>query len=180
MKDLPKDIKKKQIEYWSQADNYIYNLYNTKKAAKYLLNQMLDSVLCHTSVKKTSKILEIGCAAGTQIIAMGERGYQNLYGLDLSPEAIDLAENNAKSKNISVSFKVGDAVDMSFFPDNYFDVIFSSGVMEHIPELLRAIKEQYRILSPNGILYVQVPNSYCPWYSTGKALRSALSKKNLF
>ena len=43
------------------------------------------------------------------------------------------------------------------FPDNYFDLILSSHVLEHIEDDKKAMKELYRVLSPDGFAIIQVP-----------------------
>jgi len=43
------------------------------------------------------------------------------------------------------------------FDDNSFDAIFCSHVLEHIPNDRAAMSQMYRVLSPNGIAYIQVP-----------------------
>ncbi|MFT6924206.1 MAG: hypothetical protein ACJA1C_003227 [Crocinitomicaceae bacterium] len=43
------------------------------------------------------------------------------------------------------------------FPDNHFDFILSSHVLEHVPDDMKAMKEFYRVLSPSGFGLIQVP-----------------------
>jgi SAM-dependent methyltransferase len=42
-------------------------------------------------------------------------------------------------------------------PDNTFDVIYASHVLEHIPDDVKAMKELYRICKPSGWAILQVP-----------------------
>jgi len=56
---------------------------------------------------------------------------------------------------------VGDAKDLSRFEAETFDELYASHVVEHfdyIGPLLEALKEWYRILKPEGKLYISVPN----------------------
>lgn len=56
----------------------------------------------------------------------------------------------------------GDASNMSnLFPNETFDIIRSSHVLEHIPQnkTIKTLKEFYRILKPKGIARIIVPNS---------------------
>ena len=50
-----------------------------------------------------------------------------------------------------------DITDMSIYPDNEFDIILCSHVLEHVPEDRKAMKELYRILKPGGWGIVMVP-----------------------
>ena len=43
------------------------------------------------------------------------------------------------------------------FPDNHFDFILSSHVLEHIDDDIKAMKEFHRVLSPDGFAMLQVP-----------------------
>jgi SAM-dependent methyltransferase len=44
------------------------------------------------------------------------------------------------------------------FNDNYFDKIIASHILEHIQNFFPLMKELHRILKPNGILDIYVPN----------------------
>jgi predicted SAM-dependent methyltransferase len=53
------------------------------------------------------------------------------------------------------------ARDLSFFPDQIFERIYASHVVEHFDyngELLATLTEWHRVLVPAGILYVSVPD----------------------
>jgi len=43
------------------------------------------------------------------------------------------------------------------FPNETFDVILCSHVLEHIPNDRQAIHELHRVLRPGGVAYIQVP-----------------------
>jgi predicted SAM-dependent methyltransferase len=56
---------------------------------------------------------------------------------------------------------VGDASDLSAFPDDCFDEIYASHVAEHFDyrdQLLATLKEWRRVLMPGGSLYLSVPD----------------------
>jgi predicted SAM-dependent methyltransferase len=56
---------------------------------------------------------------------------------------------------------LGNANDLSRFPDNCFDVIYASHVLEHFDyrdELAATLKEWNRVLKTPGRLYVSVPD----------------------
>ena len=56
---------------------------------------------------------------------------------------------------------IGDAVDMSRFKDESFDVIYASHILEHFDytgRLQNVLKEWYRVLKADGKLYLSVPD----------------------
>lgn len=48
------------------------------------------------------------------------------------------------------------------FKDSTFDVVISNHVLEHIPDQKLHVREIYRILKKNGLLYLATPNKY--WF----------------
>lgn len=102
-------------------------------------------------VNKDSKILEIGCSGGHLIKLLENKGYKNVYGIDVSKKGINLC----KQKGIKNCF-IMDAVKTRF-KDYTFDLIIASDILEHIEKDDMALLEWSRILKPNGILIVFVP-----------------------
>ncbi len=53
-------------------------------------------------------------------------------------------------------------IDLEKFPypfkKNCFDYIYARGIMEHLKDFLKVLKELHRILKPEGIVYIYVPH----------------------
>lgn len=49
-----------------------------------------------------------------------------------------------------------DVTDIQF-PDGYFDVVYCSHVLEHVPDDRRAIRELLRVVKPGGWAIIMVP-----------------------
>ena len=111
-------------------------------------------------VKKGSKVLDLGCAWGRVGFQMQEAGL-NVFGVDINADAIKKAELLAVETNKiypeQAKFLLVDALDLSNFPDDYFDAAVMIAFMvtqvdpEHRPKIL---KEVCRVLKPNGFLYI--------------------------
>ena len=92
-------------------------------------------------IPKDAKILEVGCNSGNQLLLLQRMGYTNLSGLELQSYALQTAR--ARIRNIS--FEQGSALAIPF-PDDSFDMVFTSAVLIHIaPEdIPRALDEIHR------------------------------------
>lgn len=47
------------------------------------------------------------------------------------------------------------------FPESHFDEIHCYHVLEHVDDLIGTMKELYRIIKPNGVVYIRVPHASC-------------------
>jgi SAM-dependent methyltransferase len=63
------------------------------------------------------------------------------------------AKKNAAARGITnVGFVSGNALDLSQFPDNSFDVVHEHQLLLHVPTPVQAIREMWRVVKPGGIL----------------------------
>jgi predicted SAM-dependent methyltransferase len=83
-----------------------------------------------------AKILDVGCGANK---------YEGAIGLDNNPRtAADV---------------IHDLGDLPYpFPDNEFDLIIASHVVEHVPDLMAFIGELHRIAQPGARIRIATPH----------------------
>ena len=113
------------------------------------------------------RILEAGCGTGRFCLLLGKDfPHAEITGIDISDYAIRIAENAKSQLGIeNVKFEKRDLFSTGY-PDNYFDVVFNEGVIEHFsldgePTYKDAIHEMVRITKKGGKVIVAVPNYYC-------------------
>lgn len=108
-------------------------------------------------IEKNCNILDLGCGYGSFLFFLQSNGYNNVAGLDLSPEEIDICRRYFKSYR----FYQEDIFKFINSTREKFDVIYISHVIEHIKkenlfEFLGGVK---KILKDDGIFIIIVPNS---------------------
>ena len=81
-------------------------------------------------LKPGDKILEIGAATGRYSIALAKMGYE-VTAVDLVPKHVEIMKSKTRRlKNFKCM--VADALDLSQFEDNSFDVVLNFGPMYHL------------------------------------------------
>lgn len=93
------------------------------------------------SLPKDTRMLEVGCNTGMQLAELQSEGFTSLYGIELQ----DYAVQKAKEYTEGINIIQGSAFDIPF-KDNFFDLVFTSGVLIHIApdNLSKVFSEMYR------------------------------------
>lgn len=105
-------------------------------------------------LKKKDKILDVGCGTGRTTFHLFKKGYEQIEGLDLTPEMIVEAKALNKHFQLEVPFQVGDARKLEQESDVFDAVIFSFNGLMSIPasiERNKAIAEINRVLKQGGL-----------------------------
>jgi len=115
----------------------------------------------HLPNDRNSRILEIGCGYGRNVLALNKRGYTNIVGIDISAAQIHYAKQVLNLKNV---YQADAILAIEQFGEAKWDAVLLLDVLEHLEleysvELLRKIKAA---LAHSGTLIVQVPAAMSP------------------
>lgn len=127
-------------------------------AAKYRLESHIPECLDRLDIAGR-RVLEIGLGQGSETEQLIRRGAA-WTGVDLTERAVERTGTRLALRTLPFEdLRQANVLDLPF-PDASFDVVFSHGVLHHVPDILRAQREIRRVLKPDGDLVVML---YARW-----------------
>jgi ubiquinone/menaquinone biosynthesis C-methylase UbiE len=102
-------------------------------------------------------VLEIGCGIATDGFEFARSG-ANYVGVDLTPRAIELAQERFSLFGMPGRCETANAEEKLPFADNTFDHVYSFGVIHHSPAPERIVREIHRVLKKGGTFTVMLYN----------------------
>lgn len=106
-------------------------------------------------VLRGKKMLDIGSGLGGVSLYLAEKHHAILSGVEINPwmieESTKRIPGSLKSKMNYVLMGEGNSLP---FLNASFDIVYSKGVLTHVPDKSKLVKEIFRVLKPNGIFVV--------------------------
>jgi ubiquinone/menaquinone biosynthesis C-methylase UbiE len=113
--------------------------------------------------------LELGAGNGVQSETIAKHSKQ-LICTEIDEKSYSwLGQSLLDRKLANVEYRICDAQDLSQFGDKSFDLIYSSNMLEHIPDLHKCLAECRRVLKDGGIMLHTMPNL---WWKTSTLVLS--------
>ena len=108
------------------------------------------------SLKQGETVLDLGSGAGFDCFLaasrVGEKG--KVIGVDMTPEMIEKARENAKKGNyVNVEFRLGEIEHLPA-ADNSVDAVISNCVINLSPDKKEVFAEAFRVLKPRGRMMI--------------------------
>jgi SAM-dependent methyltransferase len=101
------------------------------------------------------EVLEIGLGQGAESEQIIRRG-GHWSGLDLTAEAVRRVSARLALRDLPYrQIRQGSVLSIPW-PDRQFDIVFSHGVLHHVPEITTAAAEIRRVLRPDGLLVMML------------------------
>ena len=96
-------------------------------------------------------VLDVGCGTGENALFLAERGHE-VWGVDSTPRAIEIARRKAQERDLPVTFLVQDALALEDL-GRTFDTIIDSGLFHALSDPERAcyVRSLAAALRPGGI-----------------------------
>lgn len=126
---------------WTLLEPYIPNDHSRQVNARYYLDNVMSGP------DPPRRVLDLGCGAGNSVDAFrGHDASIDWVGVDIA----DSQEARARRRD-DATFVTYDGIRVPF-PDGSFDLVYSSQVLEHVPDPQAHLREIARVLRPGGRL----------------------------
>jgi len=146
------------------------DFFNRSPLSRKVFYRLLDILLLRTwHVKRAIKTWEKNIPGKTEILDAGSgfgqysyflahnKPYRTILGVDVKTEQIeDCNKFFRKTGLTNATFEFADLTQ--FVKENYFDLILSVDVMEHIEEDVLVFENFHKSLKPGGMLLVSTPS----------------------
>jgi SAM-dependent methyltransferase len=111
-----------------------------------LYRNLIDSL-----TNSETKILDVGCGHGDFLKPIYDKTIHS-YGVDPDKKALD--------KNSFIKNKTVGTVEKLPFESNFFDLVVTAWVLEHLKDPQKAFQEIFRVLKPGGKVVFLTPNAW--------------------
>lgn len=101
------------------------------------------------------KILDLGCGEGGYSRELSKRN-AIVTSIDCSVKAIQFCIEEAEKENLKINHFVRNSNDLFDLNDNEFDIVLCSMMLMDCYDLEGTIKEAYRVLKPNGMIFASM------------------------
>lgn len=170
-----------------ERKNYLDNFYNNDCAEETRLESKHGSVEFITTttyidkyLKSGDRILEVGAGTGKYSLHYANLGYK-VNAIEFIDHNIEVFKSNIKD-NMDVVVEQGDAIDLSRFEDNTFDVTLVLGPLYHLyteEDVDKAIKEAIRVTKKDGIIVLSYLTNDSIMISYGLLKDHLIDKMNI-
>jgi len=135
---------------------YYSDSYNSEETIKLNTKYALGIRAILKKIKFSSKkrVLDVACGIGT----LGKTFTDNPYGFDINLEAVKAAKKNG------VRAIHGDVERKWPYPEEFFDFVVASHIIEHVVNPDNFLFEVKRVLKKNGLLIIITPN-LAAWFN---------------
>lgn len=124
----------------------------------------------HAGVTAGQRVLDVACGTGVVAVTAARQGAR-VTGLDLTPELLEVARENASIAEVSIEWHQGD-VEALPFGDGGYDAVLSQFGHMFAPRPEVAIAEMLRVLKPGGTIAF---STWPPELAIGRLFEMAMS-----
>ncbi|MEM4259849.1 MAG: methyltransferase domain-containing protein [Candidatus Woesearchaeota archaeon] len=147
---------KKTYSYWNKnPTRYKFESFKKEATIIYKKEHWMEEEIERAKIKNL-KVLDAGCGQGLNLWKMLQCK-ADVRGIDFSDNAIKECKRRLSLEGYDPSIvNVADIQNLKEIKNNTFDVVFSLGVLHHIPDFSAGLKELHRVCKPGGRIIIMV------------------------
>jgi len=108
-------------------------------------------------ITPNSKVLEIGCAPAKTLAWAAKKKKAKVTGLDYSKNGIEVSRWLFEQMGLDGNFLYED-IFQTTLAEKTFDIVISSGFIEHFDDPTEIIDIHIKLVKPGGIVLIAIPN----------------------
>ncbi len=137
-------------ENYSFADDTWYHQRHAQRTAEFHAGFFLPHL------RPGMHLVDCGCGTGSITVGLAEAvAPGEVTGIEISASDVDLARERVKQGgHTNLRFEVADVYELPF-PGESVDAVFFHGVVGHLNDQLRALREAHRVLKAGGVVGVR-------------------------
>jgi SAM-dependent methyltransferase len=141
------------------ADDY-HLIFQDWEAAQARQARLIAGWLEAQGIQRNAPILDCACGIGTQVLGLASLEYDQVWGTDISPRAIQRAETEARKKGLHLPFATVDIRNLAnWAPQPYRVILAIDNVLPHFltaADLQCALSHIRDCLAPDGLFIASV------------------------
>jgi len=149
----------------------------TRNEADMAFKKRVQTIFEWIPLHDGARLLDCACGRGYYLNMIRYVSRCELVGLELEDEIIRKAQRNVGHLP-GITLTRGNIYALPF-PDNWFDGVILSEILEHIEDDVAGLREVRRVLKPGGVVAITVPNANYPflWDPINKTLETLFHTK---
>ena len=148
------NVRSERKETWDDHWRGTSRVTGIVKDAYFLMDQIKMEYLFPLLPKFGKRTLEVGAGSARLSRFLALRGYLT-YCMDYSTEALTYARAHYEKEGAKGVYVLARAEHLPF-EDNSFDLVFSTGLLEHFEDPMPVISEMVRVLKNGGLFYSDI------------------------
>ena len=115
---------------------------------------LIDELISRAGLQPGLRILDVGCGIGGSSIYLAKHLDAEVTGITISPVQAEMAQAAAEHEGVTADFRVMDAQNINFAPNERFDCIWSIEAISHFRNKSAFFSQASKLLVPGGVMAI--------------------------